>query len=333
MASRGGSVLPWVLAAVVSLGSAAAVAVMGMRESEVTAHLEVDSHEVRVAWPASTGPDGVSGEPGRPVGGGPPLLIDAALVEASAGGGLPRVAADGRRPREAFRRRAAAGDRPKVAVLILEIGLDRVASASASALPGAFTLVASPYGTRPWSWHRRGRWQGHEMLLELPVRPRRFPLDDAGPLSLYPGAVSREAIRAILERGIGYVGVVVEAGQFGAEPSTFRPVADELAERGLSMVELGGRALQSVAEASGLPVVTADGPLDLEPTADAIDAALAALERAARSKPGAVGFARPLPITLERLSVWSRGLPDRGIELVGIGSILEERARSSGKNR
>lgn len=333
MASRGWSILPWALVAAVSLASAAVVAVTGARETLVAARFEVDRHEVSVAWPASAGQDDRSGEPGLPARGGPPLLVDAALIEASAGGGVPRIAADGRRPHEAFRRRAPIGDRPKVAVLILEIGLDRVASATASALPGAFTLVSSPYGARPWSWHRRGRWQGHEMLLELPVRPQRFPLDDAGPLSLYPGAVSPEAIAAILERGIGYVGVAAETGQFAREPTTFRPVADELAARGLSLVELGGRALESVAQASGLPVVTADGPLDLEPTADAIDAALAALETSAREKRGAVGFARPLPITLERLSVWSRGLPDRGIELVGIGSILEERAGGSGENR
>lgn len=335
MAPRLWDLVPWALAAAVLLGSAVGVAVMGAREGEgaVAARSDVTLHEVSVAWPASGVQDALTAEPGSPVRGGPPLLIDAALVEASAVGGLPRIAADGRRPAEMFRRRAPAGDRPKIAVLILEIGLDRAASATAAALPAAFTLVASPYGSRPWSWHRRGRWLGHEMLLELPVRPRRFPLDDAGPLSLYPGAVTPAAIGAILERGIGYVGVAVEAGQFAAEPMAFRPVAEELAKRGLSMVELGSRVLESIASASGLPTVTAEGPLDLEPSADAIDAALAALETSARSMRRAVGFVRPLPITMERLSAWSRVLPEKGIELVGIGSILEERAAISAENR
>jgi hypothetical protein len=56
--------------------------------------------------------------------------------------------------------------------------------------------------------------------------------------------------------------------------------------------------------------------------ADEIDRELARLEELARERGVAVGSASALPLTIERLARWSKGLEARGILLVPVSSVL-----------
>lgn len=324
--------LPWVVAGALLLGTliGSAGAILSgpsaPRSEPPAALVELprdlgSSSAERSAWPAAEG---------TPSAAGPPLVLDGALFEATPGGLVPRIAPDGRRPRDVHRRRADPLPGPRVAVLLLEIGLDAKASAQALTLPAPVTFVVSPYADPAQSWFRAARWAGHETLLELPARPERFPIEDAGPLALAPDGTPASQLDRILVRGIGYLGVATHAGAFRARPEAFAAVAESLARRGLALAEIGSTALEPVANRFGLPYRGVATAIDENPSAEAIDVALAALEARASSEGVALGYGRPLPVTLDRLARWSRSLPSRGISLVGIGELLRAETASKG---
>lgn len=254
---------------------------------------------------------------------GLPLVVDLALYEPSAHGFLPRPDGHGRKPRDLFVRRQDPARGPRIAVLLTEIGLDAAASKAALLTPGPVTLVVSPYAEFPADWARAARWFGHEALLEVPLQPARYPLEDAGPLALSPDKADVGAIHIILARAVGYLGVALEPGLFAANPQAFAPFAIELATRGLAVVALAPSGLGGVARDHGLPYLEAMGPIDAELAPAAIDEALARLASRAEAEGRAVGFGRPLPLTLARLALWQDTLSARGIALVGVGTLFD----------
>lgn len=318
--------LPWVIAAALLVGTGsgtALVAIVGSREPlrEELAEASVALPLLPDEWqdPALRDPGETSSRPGAA---GPPLLLDAALLEPTAHGGLPRIAADGRRVSELHRRRSLPGGRARAGIVLVGIGLDRAAAASAVKLPGVVTLAVSPYAETARLWFRAARWHGHETLVELPVRPVGYPRDDAGPLAIAAIPADTERFERVLAAGAGYLGVAVRAGVLADHPSV-SAFAAALAYRGLALVELGTRALEPAALAAGLPYLPASGPIDVEPTGPAIDAALADLEGRARATGRALAYGRPLAITLDRIVRWSESVADRDVELVGVGALLD----------
>lgn len=259
----------------------------------------------------------------------PPLLAFPDLIETMPAGRLPRIGQDGRRPVQAYRRREPppleAG--PRVAILLVEIGLSGPAAERAAGLPATIAFAVSPYADDGPGWQNWTRWQAREALLALPVAPARTGLDDAGPDALSPGmAGGGEAaltLTGLLARGRAYPAVALPAGAFAAAPAAFAPLARALEGRGLGLIELGGQVLAPVAAQAALPYLAASGPIDADSSAQGVDRALAAIETQALAQGKAIGYGRAIPITIERLAAWANSLPRKGIRLVGPGELLQ----------
>jgi polysaccharide deacetylase 2 family uncharacterized protein YibQ len=71
-----------------------------------------------------------------------------------------------------------------------------------------------------------------------------------------------------------------------------------------------------------MPFAKADVAIDSVPTAAEIDRALSNLESLAKERGLAVGVASALPISIERIGVWSRALESRGIMLVPLTTAM-----------
>jgi polysaccharide deacetylase 2 family uncharacterized protein YibQ len=258
----------------------------------------------------------------------PPLLAIHDLVEVTPLGRLPRIGADGRRSVDAYRRQepAAPGGSPRVAILLVELGLSRAAAEQAVSLPPAIAFAISPYAHDGAGWQVWTRSQGREAILTLPVMPAAASLDDAGPDALSPGGGALQAglpLSRLLARGRGYPAVALPAGAFAAAPARFEPLAAALAARGLGLIELGDRALAPVAARAGLAYLAAAGPIDGDGGGPGIERALAAIESQALAQGRAIGYGRAIPITIERLAAWANSLPRKGIRLVGPGDLLQ----------
>jgi len=77
-----------------------------------------------------------------------------------------------------------------------------------------------------------------------------------------------------------------------------------------------------VAKEKKIPYFVNSMVLDETLTPQAIDAALARIEKIAQIRGSVVALASPLPLTLERLNIWFKGLSDRGFALAPLSAVV-----------
>ena len=246
----------------------------------------------------------------------------------ASGAGLPRIAPDGRTPMQAYAARFdTASTAPRITILIAGVGLDEAASEAAiHALPAAITLAISPYAAAPDAVAAAARRAGDETLVSVPLEPHGYALNDPGQRALLtttsPGENAKR-LDWVLSRFAGYVGATGALGdmrgeRFAEVPDQMDPVLSTLADRGLLYVDPRPGAAR-------LPYVwsrTVDVVIDDPPTAAAIDAHLADLEKRAHDTGAALGLIGAIrPVTMERLIAWVGNLAGRGYLLAPVSAI------------
>jgi polysaccharide deacetylase 2 family uncharacterized protein YibQ len=244
------------------------------------------------------------------------------------GAGLPRIAPDGRTPMQAYATRFdTATTEPRITILIAGVGLDEAASEAAiQALPAAVTLAISPYAAAPDVVAAAARRAGDETLVSVPLEPQGYALNDPGQRALLtttsPGENARR-LDWVLSRFAGYVGATGALGdmrgeRFAEVPDQMNPMLATLAARGLLYVDPRPGAAR-------LPYVwsrTVDVVIDDPPTAAAIDAHLADLQKHAHDTGAALGLIGAIrPVTMEHLIAWVGNLAGRGYVLAPISAI------------
>jgi hypothetical protein len=291
--------------------------------------------EVVVPAPTpTTGPPAVAAPP--PGSGGAPgaaLSVDQKFVEMTPHGPIPRIAADGTRPADAFARpvRPLPGkpDAPRIALIVGGLGISAGTSADAIAkLPSAVTLAFEPYGSDVAALVARARSGGHEVLLQVPMEPFEYPDNDPGPQTLLTSLTPQQNIDRLywlMSRFQGYVGLSNTMGaRFTSAETSFSPILHEAAKRGLIFVDDGSnpRSIAGrIAGANNLPFTQADVVLDSVPTATEIDRALGRLEMAARERGVAVGIASALPASIDHIAKWAKAAESRGLLVVPITAV------------
>jgi polysaccharide deacetylase 2 family uncharacterized protein YibQ len=259
---------------------------------------------------------------------------DLALLEDGPFGQLPRIAPDGRRPFLAYARPFDLEDRrPKVAVLLVGLGVQREIVDAVLTLPAPISLQFSPYAPDLPALVARARGAGHEVLLELSMEPAADPASGLGthtPVDAGGQDDSLARLDWVLARASGYIALAGGGAGF-APGGRAEAVLDVLARRGLAMIELGDRRLAPVAAGAGLPYASARRMLDDNPSVPAIERALAALEAEALAAGSALGVARGHPVSLERLRQWAATLEGKGLVLALASAVLIEQAGLAGE--
>ena len=281
-----------------------------------------ERQEIQLAAPASDAPPAAAPGP-----------ANQKLAEMTPNGLIPKVAADGMRPADAFAQPAKTlpgkPDAPRIAIIVAGLGVsDSATSDAIGKLPGPVTLGFMPYGTGVASQVARARSQGHEVLLQVPMEPFDYPNNDPGPQTLLTSLAPQqnmERLYWLMSRFQGYVGIENAMGaRFTSSEPSFTPVLHETAKRGLIFVDDGSnpRSLAGrIAGANNTPFAKADVVIDSVTTPVEIDRALGRLETAAREHGAAVGVSSTLPASIEHIAKWAKGLESRGIVLVPITAV------------
>jgi polysaccharide deacetylase 2 family uncharacterized protein YibQ len=299
--------------------------------------------------PDSTGSLAASGAANGPAAQVPEVRLDmaalpapppatgsqSALHEQTAFGPLPRISPDGRRPREAYARRAASAATgvPRIAIVVGGMGLSQTGTQKAiEALPEDVTLAFAPYGSSLQRWVQKAREEGHEVLLQIPLEPLGYPEENPGEHTLLVAAdrhSNRENLNWVLGRMTAYAGVMNYMGaRFTGEDGVLVPFLGEIGERGLYYLDDGSSPRSragTVGAALQVPVVTADAILDRNRAPQAIESELRNLEATARSRGVAVGVASAFPASVETIVGWARDAQTRGIVLVPASAAIEPR--------
>jgi len=258
--------------------------------------------------------------------------IDPRLLEKSRYGMIPMVS-DGLKPFTVYAAeadRAKAAKMPVVAIVVGGLGVGAAKTTDAiMKLPAAVTLAFTPYGSDPTKLAERARAQRHEILLQIPMEPFDYPDNDPGPQTLLTTLTPEQNLDRLywhLSRFQGYAGIANFMGaRFVVTDAVMQPLVREAAKRGLGYFD-DGSAPRSVAPsltaAQAMPFARADISIDAVPTAVEIDRALGRLEGLAKERGMAVGIASALPISIERVSVWTKALESRGIMLVPLTTAM-----------
>ena len=258
------------------------------------------------------------------------------ITEETETGPLPVIAPDGRQPWLEYSRGFKRADRkPRIALIISNLGLsDTYTKATLELLPEDITLSFSHVAPRLKSWVREARQKGHEILLDIPMEPIGFPKNDPGRATLLTSSNEVENLNRlehIMKQAGGYVGLLGTLGtKFMLHSETFLPVLRSIKQRGLIYVDSRSTSRSlgpDLASSIQLPKAFNNVFVDKEPSQEKIKNKLDELERIALERRFAVGIAQPLPITIEILSQWTKGLKTKQIALAPITAIVDKQSQ------
>lgn len=299
-----------------------------------------DSHE---PTQGSESADHASSDAAKPIDPPKPKAVEEALTEESSEDVVaalspsratpPAVSAlpNPRQPRwkEFAQPTAIEKGAPLVSIVITGLGSSRAITEQAiRELPPSVTLSFSPYARRLEEWLALARSHGHEVMIDLPMEPDSYPLDDPGQLALMSNASTLEnqrRLQLIMASGSAYIGL---AGVMGSRFTRTQVALDPFLEslRLTELLFLDNRStpfslVKDRAVAVGALTLKNDVTLD-EPLAsrDAIDGRLAQVSKQALLERQAIAMAQPFPVTIERIKAWAQRLPETGIQLVPLSA-------------
>jgi polysaccharide deacetylase 2 family uncharacterized protein YibQ len=257
------------------------------------------------------------------------------LVEDTEHGPIPRISASGERPFDVYARASVSPDlaagKPLIAIIVTGLGLNTSGTLEAiSKLPDTVTLAFAPYGKGLTGAVAAARAEGHEIFLEVPLEPFDYPDNDPGPDTLLTGQAPRDnmdKLYNVMGHFGGYVGLINNMGaRFTASGADFGPMMEELGARGLGYIDDGSsnRSLaQQLAQANKVPFQRADLLLDANPARAPILDQLTALERQATESGSAIGIVSALPISVQTVTEWARGLEEKGFIIVPASALMK----------
>ncbi|MGL4636301.1 MAG: divergent polysaccharide deacetylase family protein [Beijerinckiaceae bacterium] len=264
---------------------------------------------------------------------------DRRLIEKNRHGNLPKIGPDALRASDVYARPVTQLQKVaavRVAIVIGGLGIsNNITQDAIQRLPGPVSLAFAPYGADLERQVTRARDDGHEVLLQTPMEPFDYPDNDPGPqtlVSTLSAEQNLDRLQWLMSRFSGYIGVVnYMGGRFTSTDAALAPVMKEIASRGLLYLDDGssGRSMAAqVAAGAGASSARADVVIDAIQRGADIDIALTRLEKIAREKGSAIGYAAALPVTLERIARWSRAAEAKGITLVPLSAVVTSPKRS-----
>ncbi len=224
------------------------------------------------------------------------------------------------------------GNRPMIAVVLDDLGLNRPGTRRAIELPGPLTLAFMTYAEGLRRMAADARAAGHELMLHVPMEPRD-PSYDPGPNVLLTGLPEDELVRRIewgLGRFDGFIGINNHMGsRFTASSRGMAYVMRALRKRGLlflDSVTAPASVGTAMARRAGIPYAQRDVFLDNEwNDRAAIRRQLARLEAVARRHGSAIGIGHPHRATLKVLARWLPRVRARGFVIAPLSAIVRQR--------
>lgn len=225
--------------------------------------------------------------------------------------------------------------RPKVILIIDDVGADRQALSRLLQMPGEKTLSFLPYFHDVNALATRAREAGATIMLHLPMEPKGSA--DPGPHALHGEMSGIDFLSALewnLDRIDGVVGVNNHMGSSLTESrAAMVTVLAKLREEGLFFVDsvtTSDSAVRSAGQQVGATVYSRDVFLDpVSGDREVVRRQLRLAERIAHETGYVVAIAHPRKETLDVLGPWMVSAELRGFELVPVTDLAELEAPSA----
>lgn len=237
-------------------------------------------------------------------------------------GDLPMPSPDGKQPWQVYARPwSGPADRGKVAVVVMDMGLDKAATEAAIAkLPPEVTLAFSPYAQGLDKWLKKARDHGHEVLMVLPADTAGPQPRDPGPLGMtnsVPPESNLARLEGVMARGAGYTGVISLGDKFAATEQMVQTLG-KLRDHGLLYVGPGGAPADRVP-----PIAPVTAIADTDLFREAIEMRLNQVSIAARTKGKALVVINPRPLSFDRLLPWLNDFDGQKLVVVPVSTLVQ----------
>ena len=223
----------------------------------------------------------------------------------------------------------APAPRPRIAIIIDDMGLDPDAASTALSLPGPVSYSILPYAADiEWLALRAARGEG-DVMLHLPMEPANRH-DNPGPDALRGNMSRKNFLRALewnLSRFDGYVGVNNHMGsKLTADSAAMKEVLAKLMVRGVYFLDsktTGASVARQAGAQLGMAVLARDVFLDPTPgDKEEVRRQLRLAEQIAVETGYAIAIGHPRPETLSVLGPWLATAEARGFDLTTPSEIL-----------
>jgi polysaccharide deacetylase 2 family uncharacterized protein YibQ len=220
-------------------------------------------------------------------------------------------------------------DRPAIAVVIDDLGVNRRATEAVSRLGAPLTLAFLPYATNLAEQTRAARAAGHELLVHVPMEPvgAAWPGPNALLSSLDPAEILAR-LRSQLRSFRGFVGINNHMGSLlTTDHERMALVMAELRRQDLLFLDsrtTPGSVAADAAVRAGVPHAVRD--VFLDSALASIAEQLAEVEQIAAKRGIAVAIGHPHERTIEALRQWLPTLEAKGLALVPISTVVARQA-------
>lgn len=219
--------------------------------------------------------------------------------------------------------------KPKIAIIIDDMGVNRKNSFEAIDLDAPLTLAFLPYASELSGITAQAQVKGHELMIHMPMQAISNPVS-LGPIAIKTDMdelVVKENMKAAFESFDGYVGLNNHMGsKVTQNPELMDWVMESVRERGLYFIDsktIGASVAADVSRQNGLPTAVRDVFLDHEETPEFVRGALRKTEEIAAKKGYAIAIGHPKDVTIEGLRAWIPDVQARGFEIVHAGRLVE----------
>ncbi len=219
--------------------------------------------------------------------------------------------------------------KPKIAIVIDDVGVNLNQSRVAMSLPKEVTLAFLPYAKNVRDMAAKAKAKGHEIIIHIPMEAMSsdVPLGGLALRSNMDTTSFNQEFEKIAASFDGYSGVNNHMGsKLTQDENAMAALMTQLKSRGLYFMDsktIHTSVAGDVAEQYNVPFIARDVFLDHEETMEYTLAAFKKTERIAQQEGAAIAIGHPKEITMKALQKWIPTLEDKGFEVVPLGELVK----------
>lgn len=228
---------------------------------------------------------------------------------------------------------------PVIAIIVKDLGLSKSIYNMAKKLPQAINFGISSYSSNLYDISYEAIQDNHDLLINLPLEPENYPVNNNGPHSLLTELSNEENLKRLeflLNLTGNYQGFYTSINEnFTKSARNSQMLLSALSQNNKSLIysdKIANLTLLQIANKMNFNVLYNDIVIDQDVHYDHINEKLLDLENLALKKGYALGTIGPYPLSINLLEKWLASLKDKNITIVPI-SIYENlvKERENGK--
>lgn len=217
----------------------------------------------------------------------------------------------------------------KVAIVITNLGLNKASTLAALELPRTFTMGFSPYAVDLDQWLEQSYGKGFESLINLPMQPKDYPINDPGPLSMLINLSNGENLSKfdqVASKSNKCIGFYTDPTEvYSQSRSNFSPILSQIAQRQFLLVygnQENSQGILEMCKSVNAECVVKAINLDDDLSEEKIKKQLLILEGMLQTHKEVIAFAKSFPVTVNVLKKWLTEIDQGNISIVPISQMI-----------